>query len=115
MINSSLRLFALLITTFALLVTMWVSAAQADTLASPSAASAHQCRKVGQGVVMCEGAGWQLPEPPRGTVKRRPATSHAHRAAVLYNRLRSAHTGSDVGATGRVGTTVVIARLGTRI
>jgi hypothetical protein len=93
----------------------WVTAAHADTLASPSAASAHQCRKVGQGVVMCEGAGWQLPEPPRGTVKRRPATSHAHRAAVLYNRLRSAHTGSDVGATGRVGTTVVIARLGTRI
>jgi hypothetical protein len=95
MFTSPARFLLTIAATFALLVTMWVSAAQADT----------GCRKVGEGVVMCEGAGWQLPEAPRGTVKHRPAYSTAHRAAVLYSRLKGE----------RVGTTVVIARLGTRI
>jgi len=95
MFTSSARFLLTLAAAFALLLTMWVTAAQADT----------GCRKVGDGVTMCEGVGYQLPDAPRGTVRRLPATSTAHRAAVLYSRLKGE----------RVGTTVVVARLGTRI
>lgn len=97
MINSSFRLFALLIATFALLTTMWVNAAQADT----------GCRKVGQSVTMCDGAGWQLPEAPRGAARPRPAYSVDH-------RLHAALSAAKRLQAERRGTTVVIARLGVR-
>jgi hypothetical protein len=94
MFTSPARFLLTLAATFALLITMWVSAAQADT----------GCRKVGDGVTMCDGVGYQLPSAPRGTVKHRPAYSAAHRAAVLYSRLKGERTGQ----------TVIIARLGAR-
>lgn len=93
---TSARAFLLtLAAVLVLLTTMWVSAAKADT----------GCHSVGDGITVCDGAGWRLPSAPRGTVKHRPATSAAHRAAVLYSRLKGE----------RVGTTVVVARLGARI
>lgn len=96
---SSARAFLLtLAATFALLLTMWVSAAHAETT----------CRKVGDSVTMCEGVGYQLPSAPRGTVRRLPRVS-THRTATVRGS-------SDVSApSARVGHTVVIARLGTRI
>lgn len=88
---------ASLVVTFVILSYMWVNAAHADT----------GCRKVGATVTMCDGAGYQLPAAPRGTVRRLPRVS-AHRV----NHVRGA---SDLGApTARVGTTVVVARLGAR-
>ncbi len=90
---------ASLVVVFVLLSYMWVSAAHADT----------RCDILPSGVVLCEGAGWQLPSAPRGTVKHRPAISARHRAqaaAVSARQARLTHT------VARVGTTVVIARLG---
>lgn len=85
--------------TFALLLTMWVSAAHA---------SEGRCELLSSGVVMCDGAGWRMPDAPRGTVKHRPAVSIAHRVAAAL----AAHRLASVG--GRVGTTEVVARLGAR-
>lgn len=95
MFTSPARFLLTLAATFALLLTMWVSAAQADT----------GCRKVADRVTMCDGAGYQLPEAPRGTVRRLPRVP-THRTATVRGS-------SDLGA--RVGHTVIIASLGTRI
>lgn len=84
--------------TFVLLSYMWVSAAHADT----------RCTELANGVTMCDGAGFQLPEAPRGTVKHRPAVSVAH-------RVRAALVVARAAQAGRVGTTVVVARYGVRL
>lgn len=98
MFTSSARFLLTLAATFALLVTMWVTAAQAST----------GCRSVGDGITMCDGAGFQLPEAPRGTVRRLPRVDVRRTATVKGS--------SDLGApSARIGHTVVIARLGTRI
>lgn len=98
MFTSPARVFLTLVAVFVLLTTMWVRAAHAAP-----------CSQLeGRGVVMCDGAGWRLPEAPRGTVKHRPAVSVRHRVAAALAAHRSAHVG------GRVGTTVIVARLGAR-
>lgn len=99
MFTSAFRFLASIAATFALLSYMWCTAASAADLGDRSAVG---CRNLANGVTMCDGAGYQLPEAPRGTVKHRTAVSVAHRATVLYSRLNSE----------RRGTTVIIARLG---
>lgn len=101
MFNSARAFLLTLAATFALLTTMWVTAAHADT-------NGVGCRYVGDGVQMCDGAGWQLPSAPRGAARRLPRVDVRRTATVKGS--------SDIGApSARVGHTVVIARLGTRI
>lgn len=102
MFTSPARFLLTLAAVLALLTTMWVSAAQADT----------GCRYLGNGITMCEGAGYQLPEPPRGTVRRLPRVD-ARRTAIV--RGSSTIGTPSAQPSARVGHTVVIARLGTRI
>ncbi len=94
-----------LVVTFCTLSYMWVSAAQADT----------GCRKVGDAVTMCDGAGYQLPEAPRGTVRRLPRVSTHRTAHVRGEHTVSAGVSEQAPASHRVGVTVIVARLGARI
>lgn len=93
MFQSAVRFALALVVTFVLLTYMWVSAASAQTTGSP------RCTLLPSGVIACEGS--TLPDAPRGTVKHRPAASAQHRAAAALAASR-----------GRVGSTVIIARLG---
>lgn len=100
MFTSPARFLLTLAAVFALLTTMWVSAARASDIGVG-------CRNVGDGITVCDGAGWRLPSAPRGTARRLAAPSVAHRAAAALAAHRVAHQ-------GRVGHTVIVARLGAR-
>lgn len=101
MFSTAFRFLAAILATFALLTFMWVSAAHA---APGSHDSRARCTAVGDGITMCDGAGYRLPDAPRGTVRRLPRVS--------THRVNSVVGTSTIGA--RVGVTVVVVRMGAR-
>lgn len=96
MFNSKFGFASVLVVMFVMLTAGWVSAQETYEVVREGHAAEPVCRKVGDGVVMCEGTPYLLQPAPRGTVKRLPQVSLASRAR----------------AGERIGTTVIVARLG---